>query len=52
MTNVDDELPEVSGDIAWDGKTLTVGGQPLAPGRYRHAGTDAVIEVADPADDE
>ena len=43
-------LPDLG--IAWDGETLRVGGVPLAPGRYRYAGTGSVIEVAEPADDE
>lgn len=47
-TTPDADLPEVAGDITntLDGRIL-VGGQQLAPGRYRYAGTNMVLEVAD-----
>lgn len=44
------QLP--AGDIHFDGETLSVGGVPLTPGRYRIGDTDAHLEVHAAADED
>lgn len=44
------DLP--AGDLRWDGQALTVGGVPLAPGRYRVGGTGAHLVVEPPGGDD
>ncbi|MFC7331366.1 type II toxin-antitoxin system prevent-host-death family antitoxin [Marinactinospora rubrisoli] len=48
---VEHGLPVVEGDVCWDGRTMTVGGRPVAPGTYQVKG-GGLLYVAPPQDEE
>lgn len=49
---VAEPTPLPAGDLVFDGRTITVGGQVLAPGRYAIGDTGGVLTVETPAEDD